>query len=547
MTTQAPVRPDFYDGPIPVFVADGAELLRPPPPGSHYDAAKADRAFRFINNLTHTKAEWAGKPFLLRFWQERVIRTIFGLVWDDTGYRVIRTVYMEIPRKNGKSELAAAIALYLLIADREPGAEIYSAAVDRDQASLVFNVAAAVVRHDHELASQCRIIDSRRNITHSRSGSFYRAIPSEAAGRHGYNAQGIIYDEIHGAPNRDLYDVLTTSTGARRQPLTFVITTAGWDRTSICWELHEYAQRVRDGAVDDPTFLSILYAAPLEADWTDEEVWRACNPALGDFRSIEEMRAFCERAKAVPGLQNTFRRLYLNQWTEQATRWLDIADWDECPNEDTDVKGRMSFGGLDLSTTTDLAAWVRYFPNADTPGGKVRAHFWLPEENLHSERRSREEAIILAQCVDAGVLTLTPGNIIDYDRIRATIQSDGEEGEIKEIAVDRWNATQITTQLMGDGFTMVPFGQGFASMTAPCKELEKLVIGHNLDHGGNPLLRWMASNVAVQMDAAENIKPVKDKSSGRIDGIVALVMALGRAMVNDEAPVLMETRGFLSL
>jgi len=287
----------------------------------------AEKAVRFINNLSHTKGEWAGQSFNLRSWQRDVIEKLFGTLRDD-GLRQYRTCYVEVPRKNGKTTLAAAIALYMLLLDDEPGAEVYSAAVDRDQASLVFNAAAQMVRNDPKLSARLQIIDSRRRIFDPVTGSVYVAIPAEAGGRHGYNASAVIYDEIHAAPNRELYDVLTTSTGARRQPLVFVITTAGYDRTSICWELHTYAERVRDGIVDDPSFLPVLYAAPVEADWTDEAVWHECNPALGDFRSLDEMRIAATRAKEIPGQQNAFRRLYLCQWTEQADRWIDMATWD---------------------------------------------------------------------------------------------------------------------------------------------------------------------------------------------------------------------------
>lgn len=529
---------------VPHVLVGGDYLLRRPPAGAHYDKDRADRVVRFINNLRHLDGEWAGRRFNLRPWQEAIIRTVFGTVWDESGYRVIRTLYIEIPRKNGKSELAAAVALYLLLGDREPGAQIYSAAADRTQASLVFNVAASMVEKDATLKKRCRIFRSTRNLTHPASGSFYRAIPAIAGSKHGFNAHGVIYDELHTAKDRELWDVLTTSTGARRQSLVMAITTAGFDRTSICWEQHQYAVKVRDGIVDDPSFLPVLYTAPEGSDWTDPAVWAACNPALGDFRYIEELRSTCEKAKVTPGLQNGFRRLYLCQWTENANRWLSIARWDEGPGEFSrrELRGRRAWGGLDLSSTTDLAAWALFFPNADViegeEGGIALVHHWIPEENvIEGEHRTADERTQYLGWIDLGYLETTEGNVIDYDTIKAQIEADGEIFDIQAIAVDRWNSTQLVTQLMGAGFTIEPWGQGFASMSAPSKELQRLVAGAWLNHGSNPLLRWEAANAAIVQDAAENIKPVKPKEGARIDGIIALIMAIGVWMVaRGEAP-----------
>jgi phage terminase large subunit-like protein len=496
------------------------------------EAPSTERALRFINNLTHTKGEWAEQPFALRPWQEAILGPLFGTLGPD-GRRRYRTCYVEIPRKNGKTELAAAVALYMLLGDGEQGAEVYSAAVDREQASLVFNVAAQMVRNDPELSAECEVIDSRRRIYHPRSNSFYVAIPAEAPGRHGYNASAVIYDELHAAPNRDLYDVLATSTGARRQPLVFVITTAGWDRNSICWELHDYATKVREGIIADETFLPVLYGAPEEADWLDEKVWRACNPALGDFRSLDEMQTAALRAKEVPGQQNVFRRLYLCQWTQQADRWIDMAVWDESDAGASagSLRGRACYAGLDLSTTQDVTALELFFPDEDG-GGDVLSYFWLPEETLHL--RARRDRVPYDVWAREELIRVTEGNVVDYDQIRADINALGKAYEIREIAIDRWNSTQLQTQLTGDGFTVVPFGQGFASMTAPTKELERLVLERKLRHAGHPVLRWMASNVAVRQDPAGNLKIDKAKSTERVDGMVALAMAVGRAMVADD-------------
>lgn len=289
----------------------------------------ASEKVSLINRLTHTKGPFAGQTFQLRRWQEHdIIRPLFKT--DKDGRRVYRTCLLMMPRKNGKTELAAALAIDGLLFDREQGAEVYSAAADREQAALVFHVAAQMIRNDPELYAAVEIVDSQKRIVHRKSGSFYRAISAEAYSKHGFNASRVIYDELHAAPNRELYDVLTTSMGARAQPLLIAISTAGFDRHSILWELYQHAKHVQADPVLDPSFLPILYEAPTGADWTDEKVWKACNPALGDFRSLEDMRVACQRAQDIPAQEMTFRRLYLNQWTESAARWVALEAWDAC-------------------------------------------------------------------------------------------------------------------------------------------------------------------------------------------------------------------------
>ncbi len=288
----------------------------------------AARAIRLVNLLTHTKGPFAAQSFNLRPWQVHILKRLFKTGKD--GRRIYRTCLLMLPRKNGKTELAAALAIYFLLFDGELGGEIYSCAADKDQAALVFNVAAQMIRHDPELLAQVEIIDSQKRIVHRKSGSFYRAISAEAYSKHGFNASVVIYDELHAAPSRDLWDVLATSQGARAQPYMIAISTAGYDRHSILWELYAHAQKVQEHPSLDPSFLPILYEAPIDADWTDERVWKKANPALGDFRSLEEMRIACARAQEIPAQENTFRRLYLNQWTEQASRWIQMPAWDAC-------------------------------------------------------------------------------------------------------------------------------------------------------------------------------------------------------------------------
>ena len=489
---------------------------------------RADRVVRFISHLKHSTGEWAGKPFNLMPWQEEIIRRLYGTLNPD-GTRQYRTLWFEVPRKNGKTELGAGgITLPLLYIDGEMGAQIYSAANDKEQAGLVFNAAAPMVEQNPSLDGVSKIYPPQKRIVYHRNRSFYTAVSSEAYTKDGLNAHGIIYDELHAAPNRELWDVLTTSQGSRRQPLTAVTTTAGYDRNSICWEQHDYACKVRDGIINDPTWLVVIYAAPDDADWTDEDVWRACNPALGVFRSLDEIRTLCKKAQETPALEMTFRRLYLNQWTSSVERWMPMDRWDACssPVDMWDLRGRPCYAGLDLAATTDLTALSLVFPQ---DGGiyDTIMRFWIPGDTAKDkERKDRVDYSLWAK---QGFIKLTPGNVIDYGFIKQELIDLRGQFDIKEVAFDRWGATKLVQDLTDEGFLMVPFGQGFASMSPPTKELMNLVLGEKIRHGGHPVLRWNADNLVVNQDPAGNLKPDKAKSTQKIDGMVALIMALDRA------------------
>lgn len=491
---------------------------------------QADRAVRLINQLTHTKGPFAGQTFSLRPWQEKnIIRPLFKQRKD--GLRQYRTCLLMLPRKNGKTELAAALAIYFLLFDNEMGAEVYSAAADKDQAALVFNVAAQMIRNDPELDAQVEIIDSQKRIVHRKSGSFYRAISAEAYSKHGFNASVVIYDELHAAPDRELWDVLSTSQGARAQPLMIAITTAGYDRHSILWELYTHARKVAETPSLDPTFLPILYEMPDGSDWTDEREWHKCNPALGDFRSLEEMRTMAARAKEIPAQENTFRRLYLNQWTEQASRWISLASWDACgqPLDRASLRGRRCYIGMDLSTTKDLTAIVAVFPDDD--GFDVLAQFFVPKESIMD--RVKRDRVPYDQWEREGHLIATPGNVVDYEAIRKTLNEWGAEFDVREIAFDPWNATDLVTRLQEqDGFTCVQMRQGFGSLSAPTKSLEKAVLSKSIRHNGHPVLRWNIGNISIESDPAGNLKLSKKTSTERIDGAAALVNAVARMDAN---------------
>ncbi len=394
------------------------------------------------------------------------------------------------------------------------------------------------------------MLDATKRIVVPGTNSFLRVIPADDAGAHGFNPSLVIYDELHAAHNRELYDVLRTGQGGRSQPLFVVITTAGFDRKSICYERYDYACKVRDGIVKDPSFLPVIFEATAEEDWRNEATWKKVNPALrGEtpFRNIEEMRRMAKEAETVVGMQNAFRRLYLNQWTTQDTRWIDVEAWAACAAKPEDFDGRECLGAIDLASTTDLAAGAFLFPAADGYID-VLMRYWVPAEG--ARKRALRDRVPYEQWIKDGFITATPGDVIDYDFIRAELRELGERFNIKRIAIDRWNATQLTTQLGGDGFEMVPFGQGFASMSAPSKEFEKLILGKKYRHGGNPVLAWNIANMAQETDAAGNIKPSKKKSTERIDGGVALIMATGLiclAKPDDDSVYNEEGRGLLIL
>jgi phage terminase large subunit-like protein len=482
----------------------------------------ADRAVRLINQLPHTKGPFAGQPFNLRPWQERIIRQLFTTRAD--GRRQYRTCLLMLPRKNGKSELCAALAIYFLLFDGEIGGEIYSAAADKDQAALVFNVAAQMIRTEPELDAKVEIVDSQKRIVHRKSGSFYRAISAESYSKHGFNASVVIYDELHAAPDRTLWDVLATSQGARAQPLMMAITTAGYDRTSILWELYAHAKRVAQTPALDPTFLPILFEAPIEADWTDEAVWRACNPALGDFRSLEDMRIMFERAQQIPAQENTFRRLYLNQWTQAHSAYFVRGQWDACQvASDAELVGAPCYGGLDLGQSDDFTAWVRIWLLGD---GRVavRCRFWVPESAL--TKYPERPYLVWRQ---AGWLEVTDGDTTDLDLVEATVREDAQASGVRELAYDKRFASQMALHLQGAGLTMVDCPQGF-QLNEAIRKVSAWVTTGMLCHNGHAILGWMADNTVVVTGRAGELRIDKQRAKEKIDGIAALVMAASRAI-----------------
>lgn len=331
---------------------------------SNYNKDAADFAVSFIECLCHTKGTWAGKPFELIDWQEKIIRDIFGILKPD-GYRQFNTAYVEIPKKQGKSELAAAVALLLCCADGEERAEVYGCAADRQQAAIVFDVAADMVRMNPALKKRCKILASQKRLIYEPTNSFYQVLSADAYSKHGFNVSGVIFDELHTQPNRKLYDVMTKGSGdARTQPLYFLITTAGNDEHSICYQVHQKAIDIMEGRKHDPRFYPVIYGAGRDEDWSSPEVWKKANPSLGITVKMEKVKDAYNSAKENPAEENTFRQLRLNQWVKQDVRWMPMDKWDACafPVDPDELRGRDCYGGLDLSSTTDITAFVLVFP-----------------------------------------------------------------------------------------------------------------------------------------------------------------------------------------
>jgi phage terminase large subunit-like protein len=415
-----------------------------------------------------------------------------------------------------------------LFADKERGAEIYSAAADSGQAAIVFNIALDMVMQSPELSRRCKVLESTKRIILNKDRSFYRVLSAEHHSKHGFNAHGVFFDELHTQKTRHLWDVLTTSGGTRVQPLTYAITTAGFDKKSICYEQYDYAKKLLRKVITDKTFFPIIYELEKEDDWKDEKLWVKANPGLDIFRDRDEMRILYKKALVVPSLQNTFRRLYCNQWTEQETKWISTDNWNACKTNYTekDLEGKICYAGLDLASTLDIAAFVMVFDiNSDY---YVLPYFWCPEEKVY-ERYEKGETWY-KDWVDAGYMYTTSGNVIDYRYIRKTINDLRGKFNIREIAFDRWGATETVQYLEDDGFQVVMFGQGFASMAAPTKELLRVILTKLLKQNNNPVMNWMIDNVVVRFDPAGEMKPDKAKSGDKIDGVVALIMGLDRAM-----------------
>jgi len=507
----------------------GAEAQETPEKGRPSWRAKglsrAQRVIRFIEGLKITAGAHAGRWFKLRPWQKEIIKGIYRT--GKGGKRVVRQALITMPRKGGKTALAAGLALaHLAGPEAEQRGQVFSAAADRAQAAIIYREMLAMIQADQELDARIIVRDFQKLLEDSETGSTYQALSSEGRTKHGLSASCIIYDELAQAPNRELFDVLTTSTAARAEPLLLVISTQSSDPLHIMSELVDYGQQVLDGVVDDPAFYACIYAAPEDADPWDEAVWHACNPALGDFRSLDEMRSFAGQAKRIPAKEAAFRSLYLNQRRDPEQHFIAGADWDACggPVDPATLVGRPCWAGLDLSATTDLTSLVLFFPE---DAGAVLPFFWMPGDNL-GEREDKDRAPY-RMWRDQGHLEALEGRAIDKRAIALRLAELSSRYQIKGVAYDRWGTKELKRIMDEEGIDLplVEFGQGFKDMGPAVSALEVLVLAGKLKHGGHPVLRWNMSNIKVTTDPAGARKFDKSKATKRIDGAVALAMAVG--------------------
>lgn len=497
----------------------------------YYDEIAAQKIIDFAENFcSHVKGKKAKQLFHLEEWQKNYLKTLFGWKLKSTEYRRYRTTLLEVARKNGKTTLAAIVALYMLLADNELGAEVICSANSRDQASILYEIIQGMVKQNSALLKRLTVLETRKRITYPATNSYLSAISADAGTHHGLNASCVIFDELHAAPNRDLYDVLTTSQGSRTQPLFLITTTSGWDRQSICYELHEYAEKVRDGIIIDPSFLPAIYSAPEEADWKEEKTWREANPNYGISIDSEYLKKECKKAQQLPSYENTFRQLHLSQWTESKQTWIPQTEWDNCQANFPDLTNCECYGGLDLSSTRDTSAFVLAFPYQDKV--YLKAYFWIPQDNMKAREDEQRVPYRTWLKNDKANLVATSGNVVDDRFIEKQIIELAKLYQVKEIRYDRWSANRLVASLADENLTLVPMGQGFASMSSPSKQLETWIMDKTLQHDSNPLLNWQVSNVATATDPSGNIKPVKPehKNAKKIDGVVAAIMAISGCM-----------------
>lgn len=516
--------------------------------------ARGKAVIQFIEQCcVHTLGEWANQPFILAPWQRDFVYEVFSNV-DARGRRLTRRAFLQIARKMGKSDLAAAVALYLLCADNEEAPQIYGAAEDRDQASIVFEVALQMVTLSEPLRNVLQPLKGTHRIICPENRGFYRTIPADAAGAHGFNASGIIFDEFHTQRNRDLYDVLSTSTSARQQPLIFMITTAGFDKNrGPCFEVYNYAKGVRSGDIVDPSFVGRIFEVPPGTSFEtvseqdakgnfvrEKDLWPLANPSLigqpGGFVSPDEIRRAVTEAIHLPRGRNHVLNLHFNVWTDASEAWLDSATWDANAGVgifEHDLKGREFYGALDLSHTQDFTAWNLLFPPEEEDGVfQSLWRFWIPEDAII---RRGDMAPTLREWEREGLITVCPGDVVDHRMVEAQVLRDCETFEMREIAFDRFHAYPIVSSLQ-ERFPeqLADVGQTYRFLNGPAKELERLLAERRYHHGGNKVMRWMVGNCVAEVNQDDMIRPSRKKSSDKVDGVLSALMALERHMANSE-------------
>lgn len=520
-----------------------ADLDRALDEGRYFDKKAAMRAIHFIEKLKHTKGEWAGQRFRLEPWQQFVLWNIFG--WKNAdGTRRFRYAYIEIARKNGKTALSAGIGLYMLFADGESRPEVYSAATVKDQAKICFSDAVEIVKAT-DLKNY--LTPYRNSIVYELKGGTMKPLSSDYGTHDGLNPSCGIIDEFHAHKDSGMFDVIKSAFGARRQPLMFVITTAGFNKSGACYAYRENVIKVLRGVNEDDSLFGIIYTLDDKSEWDDPKMWIKANPNLGVSLSADYLADQVKDAKNRPEAVRNVMTKNVDLWVDAERTWILDDAWQKCigTTAPADLKGCACWGGLDLSNVSDITAYVLLFHENDR--FQLLPHFWIPEEKMRE--KIRKENINYDKWVAEGYVTVTPGNVIDYDFVKADILCIVADYDLRTSAYDRWNSSQTIIDLQNEGMECNPFGQGYGSMSAPTKEFEKLVLTGKIEHFGNPVLRWMLASTLVKTDPAGNIKPDKEKSTQKIDGIVAAIMALGEwmtAQANDERNPY-ENRGLLTL
>jgi phage terminase large subunit-like protein len=498
--------------------------------GLKWDIAAAMRAIEFFPDILRLPEE--GTPFILTAWEQFIVGSLFGWKKAD-GYRRFQIAFIEIGKGNGKTPLVAGILLYLMVADGERGAQCYTAATSREQADLCFQDAVKMVDASPALSARVQKSGIKKvfNLAHLASGSFLRPISSERKGLDGKRVQGAALDEVHEHPSAVAVDKIRAGTKGRRQPMIIEITNSGFDRTSVCWNHHEYSLKIVEGTLKDDGWFAYVCQLDTKDKWTDPKVWIKANPNLGVSIKPEYLEALVREATGMPSKQNIVKRLNFCVWTKSGEVFIPTEMWDKCRGKYTEkeLEGRDAVGGLDLSKARDFAAFVALFP-----GKPVRflPYFWLPEDSAAA--LGEKSSLPVSDWVERGLLELTPGNVIDFDFIRKRINELANKFRFTEIGYDEHQAQQIAVQLEGDGHTMVPVRQGFLTLNEPTCEVLRLVKSKGLEHPDNPIMNWMISNIAVKYDAAGNIKIDKEKSSEKVDGPAALVDAMARKITQPE-------------
>ncbi len=523
-------------------LANGAER------GIYFDGRRAQRVIRFFLFLRHVDGEFVGQPVVLQPWQQFVLAMVFGWRQTANGYRRFRTVYLSVARKNGKSTMIGGVGLYLLDADNESSARVYAVATKREQAMEIWEGALKLMQKSPALKKRIRHYKHKNSLVVENTMSKFVPLGRDSGTMDGLNVHGWLVDELHAHKTRDMWDIGRGGTGTRRQPLTIAITTRGVNSRGICYTIDNYVCSLLDRTAHNDAFFGVIYTLDETDNWEDESVWIKANPSLGVNVSLIDMRDKMREALAMPSALSTFLVKHCNLWLQSEGRWVNTKKWRDCSSavDPVALLGRPCYAGLDLSSNLDITAFELVFPPQDEGElWAVLSFFWIPADNIQA--RVKRDRVEYDAWVRDGFLYATPGDTIDHEYVLAEIGRLHTLYDIREIAFDRWGASQVVLRLQGMGLEVVTHGQGFADMGPAMRETERLIWGGMLAHGGHPALTWMAGNLMVARDPAGNLKPDRDKSHEKIDGMVAMAMAIGRAVrhgaAEADAGSVYDTRG----